>query len=69
MKTLGMIMAAALALTVFILAIEINFYTDTALTVNRFNEILCWSFIKSFVISAAVHIGNHYRNAGRNTQR
>ena len=66
LKRIGSISLAALALTLIIFLIEINFYNETANSKGEINEILLWSFIRGLVISLAVNIANHYRLKQRN---
>ncbi len=51
----------ALAMTIVLFYIDINFYNDADFTKDNVNEILFWSFVKGLVISMAVNIGNHYQ--------
>lgn len=66
LKRIGSILLAALALTVIIFLIEINFYNDATNSKGEINEILLWSFIRGLVISLAVNIANHYRSLQKN---
>lgn len=64
-KTIGTTLLGALAVTVFIFIIEINFYSETNYTTSKLNEILLWSFIRGLVISLAVNIANYYRSRNK----
>ncbi len=61
LRRVGVILIGALALSIVIFFIDINFYSDSDFTEDNVNEILFWSFVKGLVISIAVNIGNHYR--------
>lgn len=61
LRRVGVILIGALALSIVIFFIDINFYSDPDFTEDNVNEILFWSFVKGLVISIAVNIGNHYR--------
>lgn len=60
LKRGGSILLTALALTTIIFIIEVNIHNDTNFTKGELNEVLLWSFIRGFVISIAVSIGNHF---------
>ncbi len=62
LKRIGTILAGALALTVVIFIININFYNDTGYTKSILYQILLRSFIEGLVVSTAVNIASHYRS-------
>ncbi len=62
LRRAGIISLGALAMTVVLFFIDINFYNDNDFTKDNVNEILFWSLIRGFVISIAVNIGNYYRS-------
>jgi len=62
LRRIGIIVLGALAVTVVLFFIDINFYNDDDFTKDNVNEILFWSLIRGFVISIAVNIGNYYRS-------
>ena len=62
LKRAGVVLLGALAMTVVLFYIDINFYSDSDFTKNNVNEILFWSFVRGLVISVAVNIGNYYRS-------
>ena len=62
LKRIGAILLGALAVTLIIFIIDINFYNDNDYTKSNVNEILLLSFIKGLVISLAVNIANYYRS-------
>lgn len=61
LKRAGVVLLGALAMTIVLFYIDINFYNDYDFTKDNVNEILFWSFVRGLVISIAVNIGNHYR--------
>lgn len=62
LRRMGIISLGALAMTVVLFYIDINFYNAQDFTKDNVNEILFWSLIRGFVISIAVNIGNYYRS-------
>lgn len=62
LKRAGVVLLGALAMTVVLFYIDINFYSDSDFTKDNVNEILFWSFVRGLVISVAVNIGNYYRS-------
>lgn len=62
LKRAGVVLLGALAMTVVLFYIDINFYNDSDFTKDNVNEILFWSFVRGLVISVAVNIGNYYRS-------
>ncbi|WP_374461717.1 hypothetical protein [Chryseobacterium taeanense] len=61
LKRTGVILLGALAMTIVLFFIDINFYNEHDFTKDNVNEILFWSFVRGLVISIAVNIGNYYR--------
>ncbi|SEM16362.1 hypothetical protein SAMN05421856_101484 [Chryseobacterium taichungense] len=61
LKRSGVFLLGALAMTIVLFYIDINFYNDSDFTKDNVNEILFWSFVRGLMISMAVSIGNHYR--------
>ncbi|SMP17249.1 hypothetical protein [Chryseobacterium profundimaris] len=61
LKRAGVVLLGALAMTVVLFYIDINFYDDSDFTKDNINEILFWSFVRGLVISIAVNIGKYYR--------
>ncbi|WP_312903196.1 hypothetical protein [Chryseobacterium taichungense] len=61
LKRAGVFLLGALAMTIVLFYIDINFYNDSDFTKDNVNEILFWSFVRGLVISMAVNIGNYYR--------
>lgn len=59
-KRVGVVLLGALAMTIVLFFIDINFCNDQDFTKENINEILFWSFIRGLVISFAVNIGNRY---------
>lgn len=68
LKKIGLILLAALAVTVIIFLIEINFYNEINYTKSEINQIVLLSFIRGLVISLAVNVGNYcyYRSIQKN---
>lgn len=62
LKRAGVVLLGALAMTVVLFYIDINFYSDSDFTKDNVNEILFWSFVRGLVISIAVNIVNYYRS-------
>ncbi len=65
LRRAGVVLLGALAMTVVLFYIDINFYSDSDFTQDNVNEILFWSFVRGLVISMAVNIGNYYRSVQR----
>ncbi|MFN4364734.1 hypothetical protein [Chryseobacterium hispalense] len=62
LRRAGVVLLGAVAMTVVLFYIDINFYSDSDFTKDNVNEILFWSFVRGLVISIAVNIGNYYRS-------
>lgn len=60
LRRAGVVLLGAVAMTVVLFYIDINFYSDSDFTQDNVNEILFWSFVRGLVISIAVNIGNYY---------
>lgn len=66
LRRAGVVLLGALAISIVIFFIDINFYNDYDFTKDNVNEILFWSFVRGLVISVAVNIGNYYRSVRKN---
>ncbi|MDR6160022.1 hypothetical protein QF023_003538 [Chryseobacterium sp. SLBN-27] len=62
LRRAGVVLLGAVAMTVVLFYIDINFYSDSDFTKDNVNEILFWSFVRGLVISIAVNIVNYYRS-------
>lgn len=62
LRRAGVVLLGAVAMTVVLFYIDINFYSDSDFTKDNVNEILFLSFVRGLVISIAVNIGNYYRS-------